>query len=72
METQSAYIEKKKEVCDVVDGLFGPFHGNFINAGENRAQSIRDTIGKLTGMNCNDVERYIYVSEINGITLIKK
>lgn len=75
---------KKQEVCNVVCELFGQnffgpeeandkygFRGDFMST-PNPENSVREQIADLTKLNIEDVERYVYLTTINGITIIKK
>ena len=77
------YDRKKREVCNVAEELFGlnmfgtdenapeGFVGDFIFTA-NPESSVRVQIAELAKISVKDVERYIYLSELNGKTIIKK
>lgn len=77
------YDTKKEEVCNVAEELFGlnmfgtdensqeGFMGDFIFT-PNPESSVRVQIAELAKISVKDVERYIYLSELNGKTIIKK
>ena len=77
------YDTKKEEVCNVAEELFGPnifstdenaptgFVGDFIFT-SNPESVVRVQIAELAKISVKDVERYIYLSELNGKTIIKK
>lgn len=77
------YDITKQEVCSVAEELFGQrffdtsentqegFRGDFILT-PNPEISVREQIADLAKINIEDVERYIYLSTLNGNTIIKK
>jgi len=81
--TPTRYDRKKQEVCNVAEELFGinmfskdesapeGFIGDFIFT-PNPESVVRVQIAELANINVKDVERYIYLSEFNGKTIIKK
>lgn len=74
--TEKQFEKNYKEVCDAAVKLAfgggGNFNGDFICVENATETEIRDQIASLVGMNSNDVERYIYVTTLNNMTLIKK
>ena len=81
--TPTRYDIKKQEVCNIAEELFGlnmfgtdesapeGFIGDFIFT-PNPESAVRVQIAELAKINVKDVERYIYLSELNGKTIIKK
>lgn len=72
--SHAEYAEKHNEVCKAVTDLYGDFKRDFILASDSSEKDVRNQICERlsNSVNCNDVERYIFVSEINGSTIIKK
>lgn len=81
---QTKFDIKKAEVCNVIVELFGQsffgpesqndkcgFRGDFMST-PNSENSVREQIADLTQININDVERYVYLTTLNGNTIIKK
>lgn len=73
-ETQAQYRDRYHKICNVVSDLYGEFTGDFIRVDDKTETEVRESIATAVNekMNCNDVEKYIYVTNINGATLIKK
>ena len=81
--TPTRYDIKKQAVCTIAEELFGlnmfgtdesapeGFIGDFIFT-PNPESAVRVQIAELAKINVKDVERYIYLSELNGKTIIKK
>ena len=72
--SHAEYAEKHNAVCKAVTDLYGDFKRDFVLASDSSEKDVRNQICERlsNSVNCNDVERYIFVSEINGSTIIKK
>lgn len=74
IETHAEYSKMRKDVCSAVTELYGDFKRDYILAKNVTEKEVHDTISqKLPSLSdYNDVERYIFISGMNGNTIIKR
>jgi hypothetical protein len=77
-ETRAQYTHRKELLCDEIEKMYGKFSSNYVRVNDKTENDVcHDLITKLNSrenlkMNCNDVERYVFVTQYGESTIIKK
>lgn len=73
---KSSFSKNKKAVCDVCERLFTPFNGDFISVQGKTCNEVSTLLSYACNDDPNlknvDVDKYVYVVEVNGTTMIKR
>ncbi len=70
-----SFDDMHDEICHIIEDIFTPFNGEFIGVKDKSESEVRRYINDAMerhNIKNVDIDRYVYIAEANGVTIIKK